>query len=111
MTLEDIAKLCGAASPGPWSVEHEPAPDTYVVSTIIDSERNCLMEFSLSKPDADFAAASRTLLPKLLRVAEAAKAARGLSPDCCCDIEYVCMTCKENKEALDKALADLDAEG
>lgn len=76
MTLDELEKLCNEATPGPWRVasgdwrvvnfNHYPVCGTSNV--IGDDESN-----------ADFIAAARTYLPKLIDVA---KAAEGLLPRC-----------------------------
>jgi hypothetical protein len=75
--LSDIAKLCEEATPGPWRY----LPDTEAVYASIQgptlSDTVCSWRYDTygkEKADASFIAASRTLLPKLLAVAEAAKA-------------------------------------
>lgn len=69
MKLEDIKKLIDAATPGPWVAYQELQRSWYIedkcaTATILDS--------AMSGSDAAFIAASRTLMPKLLAVAEEA---------------------------------------
>lgn len=85
MKLEDIRKLCDAATPGPW-VWHHAYPDgdrrdystlQSGVARVLDDGSACgeyNKEIDPHGDDAAFIAASRTLLPKLVAVAEAARA-------------------------------------
>lgn len=76
MKLEEIQKLIAEATPGPWPCWSDPDIASQVT---VDG----LLRPVVIADDARFIAASRTLLPKLLRVAEAAKAfmAEGKSYD------------------------------
>lgn len=76
MTLEEIKRVCEAATPGPW------APDLYFETRLDGSTitrasgPNLRDDRAQSESDAAFIAMARTVLPKLLKVAEAAKRAR-----------------------------------
>lgn len=75
MKLPDIRKLCEEATPGPW--EWETSERLYAPGNgyVIDGHAD-----EITKGDAAFIAASRTLLPKLLKVAEAAIKCRDCDP-------------------------------
>ncbi len=66
MTLDDLSKLCEAATPGPWFVgardldKHTCGPMNDTVATL---------DFSYGD-DADFIAAARTYMPLLIEVAK-----------------------------------------
>lgn len=68
MKLSEIRKLCDEATPGPWRYDHGNwAVERYDRSDYHRSE--------IGKPeDGEFIAAARTLMPKLLAIAEAAHA-------------------------------------
>ena len=142
MTLDEIRKLIDAATPGPWwnelwdvhssrvhiceaqttGAEIEPAPvkDTFVfhedgrVTTMGGSQ---LADISQEEAEANarFIAASRTLLPKLLAVAEAAgqwleyhdTAMSTGSPD----LEHLIPKRAAAREKTRAALAALEADG
>ncbi len=85
MKLEEIQKLIEASTPGPWKYDwgnwevEGPRPDRYAICGMTPDDR--APGFHGQKPnpvdspaDGEFIAASRTLLPKLLKVARAAKA-------------------------------------
>lgn len=80
MTLEDIEKLCDEATPGPWYYEN---CGTSIYTTHAHQMLNkqylpTRMEIRSAIPgDMKFIAASRDLLPKLVKII---KAARGISP-------------------------------
>lgn len=77
MTLEEIEKLCEEATPGPWGYYDEDKEFlTYFTVTLTDSSGYIMQENNHEAKDQIFknyrlAAASRTLLPKLLDVAKA----------------------------------------
>ena len=77
MKLENIEKLIAEATPGPW--EHNGHGGYVCFLSIQDNKPTDYISapesqgLHLSKPDADFIAASRELMPKLLRVAKIAK--------------------------------------
>lgn len=71
MTLEELAKLCEGATPGPWIIGE--AGDTIEW----DSEDGEFGFFACDFKQAPFIAASRTYLPLLIKVAEAAKNTAG----------------------------------
>lgn len=73
MKLDDLKRIVEAATPGPWRT-HEPIPHTYSQQILtydggILAETTC---YGKMRDDAAFIAASRTLLPKLLAVADLA---------------------------------------
>lgn len=76
MKLEDIKRICEAATPGPWprafSRFDEGDGGAAAIGPIIrnDDEDE---EDGQAQADQDFIAMARTVLPKLLKVAEAAK--------------------------------------
>lgn len=70
MKLEDIRKLCDAAKPEPWDYDGR-----FTVSVPGDWAATQSF-FRIAPADAAFIAASRTLMPKLLAVAEAVEKAR-----------------------------------
>lgn len=70
MKIEEIRKLCDAAAPGPWSMARSGtcgAQATYRLSASFTDRGG------MRRQDAEFCAAARELMPKLLAVAEAAK--------------------------------------
>lgn len=71
MKLSDIRKLIDNAMPGPWEYGNQG-----VWNMEIDGDGNspCSVAEYVSEKDGRLIAASRTLLPKLLAVAEAAEA-------------------------------------
>lgn len=105
MNLTDIRKLIDEATPGPWISDRArvrfpcyKSPSGYDAADLeIDV---CTGQCT---PTASFIAAARTLMPKLLAVAEAAKTRNHLS-----ECEYFKMD--EAVKALDAALAALEAD-
>lgn len=100
MNLEEIRALCEAATPGPWAVDtfgniYKPARQGNVAQM-----RGANQEHA----DAAFIAAARTLLPKLLEVAEAADR---LTDNIC---EFSTITDSIFVENLDDALFALEAD-
>jgi len=97
MKLEDLKKLCGKATPGPWSYAPPVVDDPQFENAI----RAGQFQLVLTDYDASFIAAARTYLPKLIAVAEAAKSlpihAWG---DLAC----------EEREQMFKALAAMEAD-
>ncbi len=82
MTIEELKALEAAATPGPW-VAKLPGYRGDTVSGCMDPCAEVLIEHDEDYPytiedlleaDADFIAAARTMLPRLIAVAEAAKA-------------------------------------
>lgn len=88
MKLEDIQKLCDAATPGPWHYDcgnlqvEVDYTQPYSRLPIVDICRDERIEWAEEHDfcdandydsDGDFIAASRELIPKLLKVAIAAK--------------------------------------
>ena len=72
MSLEDLKKLCDAATPGDWNC-YQMAEGTQPTGYFyLGSPRGS--EGGMTVADASFIAASRTAMPKLLKLAEAAKA-------------------------------------
>lgn len=74
MKLEEIRKLIDAATPGPW-VRHTRLCGGYSYQ-VLNATGGILLEttsYGGMSEDAALIAASRTLLPKLLAVAEAAQ--------------------------------------
>lgn len=71
MKLEEIEKLCNEATPGPW-MAFIPNDERLVQKAIVSGPKQYINN-SFSSEDAEFIAASRTLMPKLLDVAKAAK--------------------------------------
>ena len=77
MKLEEIKKLCDEATPGPW-VRHETYSDVWFLGEKIMGNNKTIVyqndgHNAGKEEDIKFIAASRTLIPKLLAVAEAAK--------------------------------------
>lgn len=77
MKLEEIKKLIEAATPGPWHSDYA-RPDGYVTdqkvvraSKPVNATTDVLAVCNPCAPNDAFIAASRTLMPKLLKVAEA----------------------------------------
>ena len=68
MKLEDLKKLCDAATPGPWTV----LDDTHGAGWI--NEPRMGYEGELPIDDVRLIVAARNALPKLIAVAEAARA-------------------------------------
>lgn len=80
MKLEDIRKLCDAATPGPWLESYGYDGGGYPRAFCPACEADSSGE-SQAEKDAAFIAAARTLVPKLVAVAEAAKdLGLGLTP-------------------------------
>lgn len=76
-TLPEIRAIAEAATPGPWWVRGENDPIS--LQGVINGERVIAQtnyHFDTGMSDARFIAASRTLLPLLVEVAEAAQHAR-----------------------------------
>lgn len=93
MKLSDLKRLCDSATPGPWS------------SVASANIRNADDEWlPATKADEQFIAAARNLMPKLFRVAEAA---RSVASEEAVKEQLLCynMGCK-----LLEALADLEAD-
>ena len=68
MKLDEIEKLIAAATPGPWTEEYENSG--YIMAHQKGGGHDiCKMTTGSTKADADFIAASRTLMPKLLKLA------------------------------------------
>lgn len=92
MKLEDIRKLCDKATSGPWLAD--PVNDrVWVEKGFEDQNVICDVHgMGVGHCDLRFVAASRTLIPKLLAVAEAAKAY--------CDWESVyCPACGDSSDS------------
>ena len=71
MKLDEIRKLIDAATPGPWVVYQEKVGDLRHVQAKFDPENDDSFPALDCYPhDAAFIAASRTLLPRLLAVAQ-----------------------------------------
>lgn len=110
MKLEEIKKLIDAATPGPWLAHYETGLNPMVITLIEASggqnfgERICGSD---KFTNMEFIAASRTLMPKLLAVAEAA--AEIAIPDMGCGPEDECPKCSPFFK-LSKAFAALEAE-
>ncbi len=110
MKLDELQKLCDEATPGPWQFRHygEPAfndPDEtgfnwWVQNSDKQQIRICDHE-NTNHMNGKFIAASRTLLPKLLKVAKAAKVA-------CNDHDLQCEDASGNLDRLEEALAELE---
>lgn len=89
-TLEKIKELCSKATPGPWRWrqfgEHESLVadhgrrDTMLCDARTRNERGILVRAMAGMPNTEFIAASRTLMPRLLAVAEAAYAFDSYEP-------------------------------
>lgn len=71
--LEEIRALIEAATPGPFRFVYEPTKRSYIVAPDM-STRALFDNWHNMDADGRLFAASRTLLPKLLAVAGAAKA-------------------------------------
>lgn len=70
MNLEDLKKLCQEATPGPWGLkEHGLVSSSFPNSC----GENYQIAGDIDEQDADFIAAAREALPKLIAVAEAAR--------------------------------------
>lgn len=73
--LADLAKLCAEATPGPWrSRVNDQKPYKHVQFDQKSKVDAMYTTSPLDATDADFIAAARTWLPKLVAVAEAARA-------------------------------------
>jgi hypothetical protein len=105
--LKEIRKLIEAATPGDWSPENfGPFLDDGELEAFcafgpqhdLDEDGETEQAEAKAKADAAFIAASRTLMPKLLAVAEAAEGWRRLN-----------LTSEPNR-AIDAALAALEAD-
>ena len=102
MTLDDIEKLIAAATPAPWEYN---GTGGYVAFFSVTNEEigNYISApnsggLNPSAPDAAFIAASRSLMPKLLKVVREIKFIRDIG-------EYAN---DRDWAALDQALADLE---
>lgn len=77
MTLDELEKLCNEATPGPWiDAGYDSLTTAYGESEGLPPHVNCASDL-----DARFIAAARTLLPKLLEVAKAAKGMKQFGSD------------------------------
>ena len=97
MKLEDLKRLCEEATPGPWGLT---SPGSYIViCPVVYSYRDDDNPYARNGADRAFIAAARTMLPRLIAVAEAA---RVLSP----------IVCRDTPEwwALEKSIAALEAD-
>lgn len=79
MKLEEMRRVCEAATPGPWRFKREDEPGEVreaVVFGVDTVSEGCVSDrISLYREeDARFIAMARAVIPKLLAVAEAAKA-------------------------------------
>lgn len=120
MKLEEIRALCESATPGPWTIRPRDikfyssddctVPDLVTFDAVMASKGDFLGakvvgpeepgRATFTTVDAYFIAVSRSLMPRLLKVAEAAKALRDCPPP---DSQY-----EWNK--LEEALAELEGE-
>ncbi len=79
MKLSDLKKLCDDATPGPWKASDEILGAVTYMDPKYNLETNIfgldIDDYAITrhKPDAEFIAVARTMLPKLIAVAEAAK--------------------------------------
>jgi len=102
MKLDDIEKLIAAATPGPW--EHRDNCEVMTTEMLRHCVASCgpKRDFSFgnssSMANAAFIAASRTLMPKLLKVVREIKFIRDIG-------EYAN---DRDWAALDQALTDLE---
>lgn len=77
MNLPDLKKLCDEATAGPWVKQYAGDPendadDDYDIYSKADP--NGIVGIAIAEKNAAFIAAARTYLPRLIAVAEAAKA-------------------------------------
>lgn len=70
MTLEELKKLCDEATPGPW--EQGPIRLIYSRDPVGMSSGEWIAEVA-DNHDASFIAVARSMLPKLIAVAQAAR--------------------------------------
>ena len=92
-TLDEIEKLCDEATAGPW--EYDARGEVFVMMDSKTPDLVIVRAYAIAEDsDANFIAASRELMPKLLKVARAAK-------------ELITW---EYQPELENALAELDAE-
>lgn len=73
MKLDDIRRICEAATPGPWRAEVNGTPDgsfDFAAGPWHDQTKGST---DGAAEDAVFIAMARTMLPKLQKVAEAAR--------------------------------------
>lgn len=102
MKIEEIEKLCARTSPGPWSLivlpngKHHVHISGSVYATMDVAEH---LRRNQSEIDGRFMVEARTLLPKLLAVAKAAR-----------EHEQVCEDTCTTLMALQDALEDLERE-
>lgn len=109
--LEQLRKLCEAATPGPWKYDwgnwevEGPRPDRYPICGLDSSARYHDADQApnpVGAPaDGEFIAAARTALPALLRVAQAAKVEALRFNESYCD--------RHECEQMTQAWAELDA--
>lgn len=104
MTIDELKKLCAAATPGPW--ESRMNPWTYR-GTVGAKGRGVVAETSTFE-DGDLIAAAVTMLPKLLAVAEAAKTYifEG-GENCYCGPEE-CSPCCQLRDEVRDLIIDLE---
>ncbi len=110
MKLQELKRLCDAATPGPWSVGHPMHEDDELI-TVLDPEGSSLfgdMCVGMEKNEADvdtarFIAASRNYMPMLLEIARCAWMALPAFCDEPGHDEHALV------DALQVALSDLDA--
>ncbi len=76
MKLEEIEKLCEEATPGPWEAQIPAMTGEWPKARIwpLKIEGKLYHYAMIKTADAEFIAASRTLMPKLLQIAKLAKA-------------------------------------
>ncbi len=71
MKIEEIEKLCKAATPGPWYVD-KGRPDGYLAEQdVVRASKPinaCTDVIAICNKNAQFIATSRTLVPKLLAI-------------------------------------------
>lgn len=110
MKLEAIRALIEAATPGPWAYRVI-AADFYTVNQD-DSHPGHVLADAVTPSDAALIAASRTLLPKLLAVAEAASKSNHHARWCSSSPgpEDSWGPCECNSDDLEKALTALEVE-
>lgn len=70
MKLEEIEKFCEEATPGPWEWSYYCLHNGRLRIPILHRNKNS--KWPISKNNLEFIAASRTLMPQLLKVAKAA---------------------------------------
>lgn len=103
LKLEEIRGLCVAATPGPWTLLGDEAPTCWIRELCYGYEGD------LPTDDARFIAMARTVLPKLLAVAEAAKGLKPKVGHSCFIASSSCEACRM-EDALADALAALENE-